>query len=1071
MHSSSLCPAYEITVVAKYIFDKFNYAAAAASKNQIYNPYKMKNSEEWDRFISLGSSSTTFYFVGYLQAKTRIGFPLVPGIIGIRGYLEGFFVLPNPFKKGLKLHMELEIEATIHGFGVDLSWEVNDQETTWYCFAELFLVDIGIVLKGPSTWLEEQGIGSLLKIPKKFEKFSIRFGNSIKRLLQELNKYLKKIAEQLKEMWDGIKRAVENLHREIKNLTDKLCNCFVSDIAAGLLTVISAGWVAAGQLLLSLFGNTKTETRKIGETDPFKCDILEVKVKKCICAFGKCACTTIRTDKTVDQVCINRVQAIHLEAAYKEELANWKDDVVTVNMAENLGYQYILEQIDKNNLDFFTGEDIQLRDIIYEFPDLPKYERSFTSKFDPNNQSFVQDFENSFASLFPPISNIDEDLDLSQLYQNDQDLLIKTQLVINTTRLSSLFRGKDAEIFNLSLPLELDFKSGDLLEESFDKMFETLTDPNGELFKIIVGNNSGITEILLEAYGMTPPVISIKNKVNKTIHCDDPQIDDVFDQGEYKVTQRLKFFLTSITLEDIYKTCMSNITYIDNVECSIDKDVCGAQNCLFERYIFDGCKQISNTVYENIRILPRKPYFEEFPDNIPVKCDENINVTSTFIRFKQPKVNPGCRGLEYNLYYEDVLDEKKCEQKIYRKWHAETLDCEAELYALRVQQLYVEDRVAPYFSYFPADRNVEFFEAYGTRDLDYPRAYDSCGHGPSLITYNDTAIKTTSGKRVIERTWSVVDICGNKREKIQKIHFQNSRDNSQWDFRRYLTFSFGQLNLTNVYLMGEIGGRDKIKLNSSQIGHFSEKCSNLKFMLTSSDHIDLDDSIINGPVKTLNSLRSDFDFDESWRQAKKFSAFLNSTVFQINKGFNKIKCIENTPSLNEDYPIENFKESTCVGQESKKMYTNVIEHDDELVLDYLDRVLLKGDELIYNIFYFRDISLISNRILAIDVPIDSFAIINIDAHQVKSLNISKIEFVNEKMNPTNVLFNFLLADEIVYNDDCLNELVGSILAPYAIFEINGDNLDKKKTLNGQLFAKSLNAANFNQYCDLFELFF
>ena len=42
-----------------------------------------------------------------------------------------------------------------------------------------------------------------------------------------------------------------------------------------------------------------------------------------------------------------------------------------------------------NSLDFFTGEDIQHRDIIYEFSDLPKYDRSFTSKFDPNNQSFV----------------------------------------------------------------------------------------------------------------------------------------------------------------------------------------------------------------------------------------------------------------------------------------------------------------------------------------------------------------------------------------------------------------------------------------------------------------------------------------------------------------------------------------------------------------------------------------------------------------------------------------------------------------------------------------------------------
>ena len=153
MHSSSFCPDYELTVVTKYIFDKFNYAAAATSKNQLFNPYKIKNAEEWDRFISLGSSSTTFYFVGYLKAKSIIAFALVPGILDIRGYLEGFLVLPNPFKRDLKLHMELETVATVYGFGIDLSWEVNDHETTWYCFVELFLVDIGIVLKGPSTWL------------------------------------------------------------------------------------------------------------------------------------------------------------------------------------------------------------------------------------------------------------------------------------------------------------------------------------------------------------------------------------------------------------------------------------------------------------------------------------------------------------------------------------------------------------------------------------------------------------------------------------------------------------------------------------------------------------------------------------------------------------------------------------------------------------------------------------------------------------------------------------------------------------------------------------------------------
>jgi len=95
--------------------------------------------------------------------------------------------------------------------------------------------------------------------------------------------------------------------------------------------------VAGANALISLFGKTKTSTVQIG-TDEFNCPIWKKTTKRC---FWK-ACKTVRVDTYVDKACNQQVQLTLLDANNREELADWKEDVLTVNMAGNQGYQHVI---------------------------------------------------------------------------------------------------------------------------------------------------------------------------------------------------------------------------------------------------------------------------------------------------------------------------------------------------------------------------------------------------------------------------------------------------------------------------------------------------------------------------------------------------------------------------------------------------------------------------------------------------------------------------------------------------------------------------------------------------------
>jgi hypothetical protein len=433
-------------------------------------------------------------------------------------------------------------------------------------------------------------------------------------------------------------------------------------------------------------------------------------------------------------------------------------------MQGNLGYQYAMEEDDAGR-EFFNETDISFSNIYYSFPN-SEYKSKFykrgddqesdvNEEDDSNDTSFATEFDSNFDQMFKPMDDTEEAIDMSQVYELEQSLSIVTEVSLNTTRFSNMFKGKESFKVNLTLPANFDMHTADAFNRTVELFYEQLIDEEGPLMRAIIGDNLGITQELIDAFGMRPPVISLKKSAtNPTIYCDDPEIHASYGENDEATVAGLRKHLNEIQIDEIYASCKSSIHHGDEVKCMPDDEVCGATKCKFKRFILDSCSQKSNIITESVRILPRPLKFRSFPDNIPVNCNENINVSTangqeeggegrSSLRFILPEINTGCRNVETNMLYEDEFFQDKCSHTIHRKWRAEMIGCENTLYVERTQKLYVFDHQAPQFIDFPQDRTIEFFQPYGTKEMQVPKVYDSCGHGPSDLYYTDSFKKGT----------------------------------------------------------------------------------------------------------------------------------------------------------------------------------------------------------------------------------------------------------------------------------------------------------------------------------------
>lgn len=155
------------------------------------------------------------------------------------------------------------------------------------------------------------------------------------------------------------------------------------------------------------------------------------------------------------------------------------------------------------NRDVFDEGDIELIQLMHDFPDFVDFSsddsnssnkpRSHQDFFDPANTSFINEFESSYEQLFKPIEDVIEDLDEGEVFVSDQDMRVRNVLHIRTRYL--LGKGKSADMVELSVPIYLDFSTAEALEVSIDELVEELLDEKNPLFRTIVGENVGRTEV------------------------------------------------------------------------------------------------------------------------------------------------------------------------------------------------------------------------------------------------------------------------------------------------------------------------------------------------------------------------------------------------------------------------------------------------------------------------------------------------------------------------------------------------------------------------------------------------
>lgn len=185
---------------------------------------------------------------------------------------------------------------------------------------------------------------------------------------------------------------------------------------------------------------------------------------------------------------------------------------------------------------------------------------------DPNDTSFIDDFDAEYETIKPFDETTHLDINEEDAAEITQDLNIYAEVVINTKRLASHFKGLDNIVVNLTLPVNFNFESADALERTINIFYDQLIDKNGPLFQAIMGNNVGVTEELSDVFGMRPPVISLDQPRNPTIYCDDPEIDPHYNVDDELLVEGLRKHLTPIKIEEVWKSCRTNYRYKEDLK-------------------------------------------------------------------------------------------------------------------------------------------------------------------------------------------------------------------------------------------------------------------------------------------------------------------------------------------------------------------------------------------------------------------------------------------------------------------------------------------------------------------------
>lgn len=1008
----------------------------------LYSQINSSNSSNiWhDYFEDLNSSK--FYFLMHLRTNKPFNIPLMKyNNFEIKSHLEGFILMPSPIA-GELFYANFESKATFSDFDSTCEWKISDMETLWLCKIDSTIKNVDQVkfeIFTSSNWLISDQ--KIITLDKSFRKILIKLDRN--SLARSLSKPLEEFILRLVKIWLINFESIEKNRQEAVDLIAPFCPhppCNITDLIKKFDTSNS------------LYNKTKNVYKKLYDNE-FNCPIYENFFEYCqnldtVCEYLE--------EIFLFEPCMERVRGILIDAKKKIDLANWKEGINNLNIYLNSGLRYALEEIVLER-DPFNETDITLVEKEHTFRQAITRNEIIKQSFDDYNWHI-------------PFDNSDVDVDFDMVYSNEQSLNVSLPIKVNTTRLSKIFKGKDNITVDFEVLASFDFSNKALLEKSVQNLFSNLTKEDGLLFKAVLGENVGITDDLISIYGMNPPLIKLESPNNPVLYCNDPKIDKYYNEDNTKLLLEIRKMLGKVIVDQVYSKCASNIEYQDLANCTQHESICGATFCRFTRYVFDGCGQKSNEVFEDAVILPQKPFFKSFPTNLVLSCDENKKVESNFEKFILPEVDSGCRNVRTNLKINDLLIDHRCSESIFRNWIIEVIGCESSLFESRLQKIYIQDKYPPFFSSIPGSKTVDFFESYGSQYLGKARTYDGCGHGPSFLSNRDSAIISKTGERLISRTWTTRDTCGNKHSEIQQIKIRNSFKNDlNSNFRYFVMLALNETRITNSFIYGPVGSRNSISLVNSSIGNdldLEEKCiRRQKWTVLSGEKISIEDSVVLGPIKSL----SDFDFEKSYSQIISLSKFLNDSIRNINEGVNEQNCLETVPNLSQEFALNNFLDATCTIKKSSFLPIHSID-ETNYDMNKIKRIELKANELIYNVFFFRDTKIFENKEIVLNVPSESIVIINFQNKYKTYLNRHKIRFdLSNNLTSNKVIYNFLEDGDIVFEpNEEFKEINGTILAPYSNFISISNGLSQ--FVNGQIFAKNIYIDGMQQNCIVSEPF-
>ena len=233
-------------------------------------------------------------------------------------------------------------------------------------------------------------------------------------------------------------------------------------------------------------------------------------------------------------------------------------------------------------------------------------------------------------------------------------------------------------------------------------------------------------------------------------------------------------YLNSIGLATATDNC--ELSHVD-VECTPLSSAC-TDDYIIDYTAYDKCG--NSTSIQQIVVTSdfTAPEFTFAPGDLTLECSD-ASLTGDVDGYAVPVYTPG-DGLhaeamdncdaEIFVTYEDVILTTACDQEYTIRRTYSVYDCDENL-AQHIQDITIDDSIAPEFTAFPADVvDVECDMVPGVEALTNLAASDNCDGNPS-ISY-DGEVRTDGDcedSYTLERSWTTVDCAGNSHTQTQTI--------------------------------------------------------------------------------------------------------------------------------------------------------------------------------------------------------------------------------------------------------------------------------------------------------------